>query len=371
MARVLILGGSFAGQAAAEVLARRRDVELTLCDRLPAAEFRPLLPDVVGAGLPAELLRFDLSAFARRLDCSFVCREVLALDLKAGRAATAAGDLEYDFLVLAAGSEPKFLGGAGSVEHMLGFHDLADAGRLLERLGDPALRNLVVIGGGYTGAELASHLQARAIAGGRPWRVILLEITPRILPSLPERLSRCTQRNLVRMGVEVRTSTTASRIGPREVELSGGEVLSEALAVWSASVQAGAVVRTLPAATGPNRRLEVDARLRFAPNAFACGDAAAVHRGGEVMRMGVQLAISGGRCAAGNVLRLIRGRPLRDFSGSDPGVIVPMANGRSCARVLGVRLGGRLPTWLHYFMSCYRTRGLRRRLALARALARR
>jgi NADH dehydrogenase len=103
----------------------------------------------------------------------------------------------------------------------------------------------------------------------------------------------------------------------------------------------------------------VDATLAATERVFAVGDAARFLRNGTELRMSVQFALSEGRAAARNVWRAILGRPLRGFHPRDPGYVVPMANGRSCGEALGVPVTGHTATFLHYFMSAYRSATVR------------
>ena len=93
---------------------------------------------------------------------------------------------------------------------------------------------------------------------------------------------------------------------------------------------------------------------------------AAFFTGDRPLRMSVQFAISEGELAAGNILRLARGRPGRAYRPFDPGYIVPMANNRSCGELLGATVTGRLPTFLHYLMCACRMPGPAKKIGLFR-----
>lgn len=114
--------------------------------------------------------------------------------------------------------------------------------------------------------------------------------------------------------------------------------------------------------------MEGSLEIRNRPGLFAIGDAAAFMRRGRPLRMSVQFARTQGACAAGNIARYLRGGRLRGYRPWDPGFVLPMANGRSCGAVGGLRLRGLLPTAMHYVMSLLLSPGLDQKARLIRAL---
>ncbi|NLI76526.1 MAG: hypothetical protein GX442_08800 [Candidatus Riflebacteria bacterium] len=118
----------------------------------------------------------------------------------------------------------------------------------------------------------------------------------------------------------------------------------------------------------PAGRVRVAATLEAAPGVFVAGDAAGVALPGGFVRMGVQAALTQGWHAAGNLLRGLRGEPLQPYRWLDPGWVVPLANRRGAGFILGLPLFGRLPAFLHYAMSVFRSVGLDTRRHLFRHL---
>ena len=106
----------------------------------------------------------------------------------------------------------------------------------------------------------------------------------------------------------------------------------------------------------------------MADNCFVAGDAAEFLRKGAPLRMAVQFSIAQGNLAAANILRSNRNNPPAKYVPLDLGFVIPMANNKSCGRVMGVNLKGALPTLMHYLMCIYRTRGLINKLRLIREL---
>jgi len=364
MNKVVIIGGGFAGLAAAETLRRSRGVEVVLVDRRTTFDFLPMLPDVIGERAGPDLLTYRLDELTRRLGFSFVHDTVLAADLAERRVKTAGGALDYDYLLIASGSETDFHGQTEIERNACKLDSVSDARRILGLLDEDAHDTFVVAGGGYTGIEAAANIWAHARAHGARKRILVSEIGPGPVRALPGAIRKYVSANLERMGIELRSKTSVVRAGGGEVELSSGETFDRALLVWAAGVHTSEFVRAIPVERNRQGRVQVDRYLRIDERCFAAGNAALFMRGAAPLRMSVQFSLSGGHRAARNIIRATRGRELVPFDPFDPGYVIPMANNRSCGIVLGVLLKGRLPTLLHYLLCIFRSRGIVRRLQM-------
>jgi len=375
VARVLIIGGGFAGLAAAGRLsgpAAHGRFQVTLADRRDTHQFLPVLPDLVGRDIRPEDVQYPLAEAAHAYGFRFVPEAVKSVDLGGRTAVTDSGaTLPFDFLLVASGSESDFHGREDCRGQALTLHSVADVLALRAAARDERTAAMVVAGGGYTGVEGATNLWRAARGRESPLRIVIVETGAALCAALPPRFQAYIGRNVCSLGIEVRTGTAVAEVSGGTVQLSSGESLDRARLLWAAGVCTSALVRALPAEKTPNGRLLVDESLRFAPGCFAAGDAAAFRRDGQPLRMGVQFSLSEGAAAADNIRRAAEGRPLRGFRPFDPGYLVPMANGRACGKVLGAGLRGRLPMALHYAMCLLRLRGMGRRWGLLRSLLRR
>jgi NADH:quinone reductase (non-electrogenic) len=142
----------------------------------------------------------------------------------------------------------------------------------------------VVVGAGYTGTEVAAQgaQLTAALVATRPHlrgsvRWMLLDLAPRVLPELDERLSRTADRVLRARGVEVRTGESVAEACADGVRLTGGEDVGTHTLVWCVGVRPDPLFAGLGLAT-ERGRLVVDAHLRVPghPEVVACGDAAGV-----------------------------------------------------------------------------------------------
>ncbi len=386
-ANVLIIGGGFAGLAAARTLRRHggRGVRLRLLDRHDHSAFLPMLPDLISGRVAARHIAYPIGRFCRRRRVEFVRDEVEHLDVARPAAHGRRGTYEADFIILATGCETNYLGKADLPARTLGLKSIAE-GVAIRRRAEAALRRapgaatpvFLVVGGGYTGVEAASHLAAlcRAVTHlsyARLWRaarVVVVERGGEILGNVSPQVRQWAAGLVRGFGVTVRTeSTVASLSAEGQARLSDGTVLQCAAVVWAVGVTPGEPAAGLE---GPRRRggrLAVDAHLRVpgAERVFAAGDVAgAVRPGGgeEPLRMGVQFSLAAGRHAGQNVLAAIRGRRLRALDPWDPGYVIPLAPGRAAGRISGVELVGRVPYLMHYGLCVARSWGLVNRLGV-------
>jgi len=364
---VAIVGGGFAGLAAARTLAGARGVRVTLIDPRASSHFLPLLPDVIGRAFKPELLEYPFVRAARRWGFSFVQAEVSAVDFSARLIVAGACRIAYDFAVLAAGATTSFFGRDDLRSAVFTLDSVDEARRLAQAVDTGAHEHFVIVGGGYTGIEAATSIRRRSARLRRVPGIHIIDVADGILGSLPECFRRYALANLVRMGIEVLPKRSLERIEGDAAVLSCGTRYDHAGVVWVTGRETPRLIASLPVAKDRQGRLIVDEHLRVNERCFAAGDAAHVGHAGRPWRMGAQCALSQGGHAARSILRARAGRPLKRFNPLDPGYVIPMANGRSCGAAMGVNIYGWPPTVLHYLMSAYRSWGGRNRLGVSAA----
>ncbi|MFE9647602.1 FAD-dependent oxidoreductase [Streptomyces sp. NPDC006365] len=371
--RVVIVGAGFAGYQTARTLSRitRGKAEITLLNPTDYFLYLPLLPQVAAGVLEPRRVTVSLAGTLPRV--RLVLGEADGIDLEGHSVHYTdpegdGGTLAYDRLVLAVGSVNKLLPVPGVAEHAHGFRGMPEALYLRDHVtrqvelaaasDDPkscASRcTFVVVGAGYTGTEVAAQGQMFTDAlvrkqplrqGIRP-RWLLLDIAPRVLPELDERLSRTADRVLRGRGVEVRTETSVQEATPTGVRLSDGEFIDTQTLVWCVGVRPDPLVEGLgrPLERG---RLLVDPYLQVPghPEVFACGDAAAVpdlEKPGQYTPMTAQHAWRHGKVAGRNVAASLGFGDRRVYRHRDMGFTVDLGGVKAAANPLGVHLSGPL-----------------------------
>ncbi len=368
---VVIIGGGFGGLYATKTLARR-PVPVTLIDRRNHHLFQPLLYQVATAALsPADIATPLRHVLSKRENVTVFLAEADRIDLPSRTVILTDGRLEYDALIVAAGASHSYFGHDEWETAAPGLKTLEDAleirRRVLlayeaaERTTDEAERRalltFVVIGGGPTGVEMAgalAEISRKTVASDfrridpTQARILLLEGGPRLLAGFPDDLARKAEKQLQRLGVEVRTKTLVTRVTPDAVWIGGEQIRSRAI-VWAAGVAASPLARTLgvPLDRAGRVIVEPDLSVPGYPEVFVIGDVAAfLHQDeGRPLPGLAPVAIQQGRVAAHNVWRRLNGLPTEHFRYTDRGTIATIGRASAVAVVRGVRLSG-LIAWL-------------------------
>ena len=351
--QTFIIGGGFAGLRAVKGLARA-NTDVTLIDPSPATTMLPALPDVAGGWVPERLARRSLGELLPS-HVRHVQQSVSCIDLDAHAVVAGGEPLDYDHLLIAAGSAPDFQGAPFPRDRMHPLATLDDARRIRldfnAYLQETAHPQVLVAGTGYTGLELAMSLHFRAEASGKPCGVLLVDPSPILLPSLPEKRRQYVLDFLTERGVDVRLGVAVESFDGRDA-VAGGKTLAHVFFCWAAG-SAFAV----PKVIGNVERLR-DGRLKVSPDlslpnypdVFAAGDSAAVIRHGQPLRKAVNFAFHGGLHAGRNLARRLRGKPTRPFRPADLGWVVPFRETSLGRLPFGLWVRGRLGVRLHHLM---------------------
>jgi NADH dehydrogenase len=373
--RVLIIGGGFAGIAAARAL-KRSDVEIVLIDRRNHHIFQPLLYQVATAVLsPSEIAAPIRQLETRQANVDVVLGDVIDIKPRA-RVVEAicpgvgVRKFTFDYLVVAPGMRPSYFGRDEFALHAPGLKSLNEAEsirtkilsayELAEATEDDTERarqmTFVLVGAGPTGVELAASIAQMATVTLRnnfrkidpaETRILLLDAGKRVLPSFAESLSKKAARRLEKLGVEVRTGVKVENVDADGV-VAGGERIASATVIWTAGVAASPVVKMLGTTTDRSGRAYVGPMLDIAelPNIFVAGDAAAITQDGHPVPGVAQAAIQQGRFVGRIIARRVRGRKEgRPFRYRSRGNMAVIGKNFAVLEAGWLRSGGLL-TWL-------------------------
>ncbi len=387
--RIVIVGGGAAGLPLAtklgDTLGRSGRATVTLVDRFATHLWKPLLHEVAAGRMDADLHSVDYFLIAYWHHFRFRYGAVTGLDrarhelqLAAvidddGKEMLPAGVLPYDTLIFCIGSIGNDFGITGVADHAISLDTAIDAERFHRRLvaacvraegrasrGESAAVDIVIIGAGATGVELAAEVRncTRAFASygldylkpERDIRLTILEAAPRILPPLPEKIAEAATALLGRLSVTVRTGERVTEVDENGVRTATGEVLHADLVVWAAGIQAPQVLARLDGLeVNRAHQLVVGKTLQTTrdPDIFAMGDCAACpwpesDREGAILPPRAQVAHQQASLLAKTMKARLAGKPLPEFHFRDFGSLVSLGHLSAVGNLMGRLIGGNM-----------------------------
>jgi len=353
-----------------------------------------MLPEAVGASIfPEQAVAPIRAMLDPKHGSRFVMGNVTAIDpgQRLVHCRTLAGPraLPYTQLVLAFGNRARMDMIPGLAEHALPLKTMGDAMQIrntvLRRIArieletDPALRaalgHFVVIGGGFSGTEVAGELIdcLRGIhryyprARAEELRVTVVQSGAGLLPELPPALGAAALRSLRKRGVDVRLGTSATRVSAEGVHLAGGEVLAARSVVCTIGTRSNPLVDALCLPTDRGRIVTApDCSIPGQRGLWAIGDCACIPNAadGAAAPPTAQFAVREAEQLAANLLAHLAGHSTRPFRHRSVGMMASIGHLKGVAQVFGLPFSG-LPAWLMwraYYLSQLPTWGRKLRI---------
>jgi NADH dehydrogenase len=386
---VVIVGCGFGGLEVAKKLGRE-NVRVTVIDRTNYHLFQPLLYQVATAALsPADIAAPARGILSKFKNIEVILDEVQSVDVDLRKIRLVEREIDYDFLVLATGARHSYFGHPEWEKIAPGLKSLEDAVEIRRRIllafeyaektSDAAARQaamtFVIIGGGPTGVEMAGAIAEiarytlasdfRHIDPSQA-RVILIEGDPRVLSAFPEDLQISATKQLVDLGVEVRTGMHATNLSDAGVQV-GDEFIPCRVKIWAAGNTASSVGKTLglPLDRGGRVVINNDLTIPNHPEVQVIGDLANFsHQNGEPLPGVSPVAMQQGRHAARNIVAMIEGRKPQRFWYWDKGSLATIGRNKAVADLKFIHLSGWL-AWLAWlFVHIVFLVGFRNRLVV-------
>jgi NADH dehydrogenase len=391
--QVVIVGGGFGGLTAARAF-RHSAVDVTLIDRINHHTFQPLLYQVATATLnPSDITAPIRHVLRYQRNATVMLSEVVGVDV-AKRAVTIAEgrgqhrELEYDYLILAAGARHSYFGHTDWEVDAPGLKTIDDALEIRRRFllaferaeisDDPDERaeymTIVVIGGGPTGVELAGLIPDVLRGVRRDFRridptrahVILIEGGPRLLPAFPEEISAHVLEDLRQLGVDVRLNSIVTRLEPTRACV-GDDCIATRTIFWAAGNAASPLGQFLGVPLDRAGRVLVQPDLSIAdhPEVFVVGDMAALTDIRGVQVPGVAPAANQeGKRAAENIKLLLRDEETIPFRYRNKGNLATIGRYKAVADFGSFRLVGWIAWWFWLFVHIMYLVGFRNRASV-------
>ena len=382
--RAVVVGGGAGGLQLAIRLAKLRGpkrLHVTLVDKNETHVWKPLLHEVASGSTYRSTDEVDYLALARWHGFTFCHGAFEGLDREKRQVQVAAVQdeegivipprrLPYDVVILAVGSITNSFGVSGVDEYTYSLDEVAEADQFHRRLLHRCMRanyaeagqrpefiDVVIVGGGATGVELAAEVRSTTraltdfgldnIDADRFIRLTILNLDPRVLPQLPERISDAITEELANLGVAVRNSEQVVKVAHDHLETKSGNRYPADLAVWAAGVKAPGYLKNLAGLeTNKLDQIVVTDTLQATrdPRVLAIGDCAAVPWPGRKTPVPprAQAAEQEARYLARTIPDLLAGRPVKPFRYNDFGSFISLGEENTIGTLMGYVKGHRL-----------------------------
>lgn len=378
MPRIVIVGGGFAGVSTAQALARaprREALEITLISRQNFMLFTPMLPEVATGAIQTRDVVQPLRAALK--GPAFELGDAIGVDLERRTVSVRhplthdVKNVPYDELVLALGATESAMGVPGVEKFALGLKTIADAAALRDRIvgalevaantvdlveRDRLLR-FVIVGGNFTGVELAGELGAFLRSVLRYYQAIdaanvelvLLESGERLLAHLPPKFGKYAASTLRARGTRVLLDTAVGAVDSLGVELKNGQRIAGATVLWAAGEEPSPLAKQLGLKTGEHGAIQTgdDLAAEGTPHVWSLGDCAAVPRpGGGTYAPLAQNAVREGTLLAANIRARLRGKRTKRFRYRELGRMASLGDRCAVAELPGGAMLTGTPAWL-------------------------
>jgi len=356
--RIVIVGGGFAGLQLAKKL-KKAPVDILMLDKHNYHTFQPLLYQVAMGAIPADSIAFPIRRiFTYQDNFKFNLAQVEKINPEKNTVTTNIGDIYYDYLVIATGSNTNFFGNK-KIEHcVMPMKNMPEAlnlrGLILQHLekamvtDDPAekdaLMTFVVVGGGPTGVELSGALgEMRKLILQKDYhglskhdmKVYLVEGKDRLLAAMSEGASNKAKQFLSENDVMIYNSVHVQSYDGLELKIDDGMTIKARNVFWAAGVMGEMPEGMTDATMVRGARVQTDEinRVKGYQNVFAIGDVSAIisdefpngHPGVA------PVAIQQGQHLAKNLLHLIKGEPTQPFKYYDKGTLATIGRNKAVA----------------------------------------
>jgi NADH dehydrogenase len=369
---IVIVGGGFGGLTLAKKL-KNAPVDILLVDKHNYHTFQPLLYQVAIGALAADSIAFPIRRiFAHQHNFSFLLAKVQKINPENNSITTELGDINYDYLVLATGSNTNFFGNKEIEKFVMPMKNVPEALNLrsvvLQNLEKAvvtqnatekaALMTFVVVGGGATGVELSGALaEMRQLVLMKDYHglsrqdmsVYLVEGKPDLLASMTPKSSKNAKDFLTEMGVIIYNGVHVKSYNGIDLMIDNGTMLKTRNVFWAAGVVGEFPEGMGEAKTTRSTRIETDEinRVKGYQNIFAIGDVAAtVSEKYPNGHPGVApAAIQQGQQLAKNLIHLIKGEPTEPFVYFDKGSLATVGRNKAIVDIGKLHMSGFL-AWL-------------------------
>ena len=365
--RIVIVGCGFAGLTLAKKL-RKTGYQVVILDKHNYHQFPPLFYQVASAGLEESSILFPLRKIFQHYEDYHIRKvEVESVDTANHTLITSAGEIDYDYLVLAHGATNAYFGSAQMQKYSRGMKTIAEVLDLRNSLlmnfenaltaqnadEREMLLTIVIIGGGPSGVEIAgalAEMNKYVLSKDYPEfkeiraKILLIEAVDRVLSSMSQKSSDKARSFLEKMGVQVLTNTKATDCDEKTVFIDSGKSISTGMIIWTAGITGNKTEGLNPDCFSRGGRIKVDRYNKVSgySNVFALGDISLMTE--EKYPQGhpqvAQVAIQQAELLAGNFIRMKKNEPIKKFKYRDLGTMATVGRHLAVVELPSVRFHG-------------------------------
>jgi len=388
--RVVIAGCGFAGLTLARKL-KYSGFQVVIIDKHNYHQFPPLYYQVASAGLDATAILFPLRRIFQGYDDYFIRKaEIKSVDSLQNKLITSAGEVNYDFLIMAFGATNSYFGSKEMEEHAKGMKTIAEVldlrnsllmnfeGAVVAPTEEERTRNMniVIIGGGPSGVEFAGALaemnnyvipkdfpefkNARA-------NIFLVEASDRLLNMMSAKSSAKAREFRENRGVHVMTHTKAIGCDDKSVTTSAG-VIDTSMLIWTAGIKGNRIEGLVPECYSRNGRIIVDRfnKVKGYGNIYALGDLALMTE--EKYPNGhpqvAQVAIQQAKLLSENLIRSEKKSPLKEFKYKDMGTMATVGKNLAVVELPYIHFHGIFAWFVWMFIHLMSIVGVKNKLMI-------
>jgi len=383
--RVVIIGAGFGGFRLAQKLASQK-MQIVLIDKNNYHQFQPLLYQVAMAGLEPSSISFPLrKSFQSKPNLFVRVAEVKSVDLENKKIETEQGSIYFDKLVIATGAKTNFFNNAEFEENTIPMKSVSESlylrNKIFEDLESAITSNsaaeiskfmdIVIVGGGPTGVELAGALAEMKIhilhkdypdLNSKNMNIYLIEGKDRLLAGMSEQSSDSTKKALEKLGVKIMLNSRVQNIHSGAVILSDGQILKTGKVIWAAGVTGAMVQGIAKEFISRDGRILTDeyCRIKGQLDVFAIGDVARMETT-EYPNGHPQMAPAAMQQASW-LGKYLLGKTQKPFQFTDKGQMATIGRNKAVAEFAGLNLSGFMAWFIWLMVHIYYLIGVKNKL---------
>lgn len=387
--KIIVIGGGFAGLNLAKKL-NNSNYDVLLIDRQNHHQFQPLYYQVASARLEPSNISFPFRKIFQKSDnIQIRLAEVTKIVAEENKIETNIGDFNYDYLVIATGCKTNFFGNEQISNHALAMKTTEEAIEIRNNIllnfekyisakdhEKEALLNIVLVGAGPTGVELAgafSEMKKHILPRDYPHidfsklKVILLDGSKNTLNSMSEESKKASRKYLEELGVIIRTETVVTNYDGVNAMLNTGEIILTNNLIWAAGVT-GNIIEGISTENIIRNRYKVDRfnKIQGTQNIYAIGDIAymetPLYPNGHPQLANV--AINQGKNLAANFLNLLNEKAQKEYEYKDLGSMATIGKYRAVVDLPFIKFQGFFAWYIWMFLHLMLILSVRNKLAI-------